>query len=196
MRRLAASLLVPVALAAGLALADGPSAPTAEERVRRFQRDRALVERLVEGGLRLAGEPDTLKRADECGRLARSVAEEITRAVTAREQPRADRLGQHLEALMVRGVAANLSLASASLALDSPRRSEVREVGDRALAVMLPLEKELKQAGGPEQTEALRQSLTRGRAELEQAVREPTSKGKGKGKLKAPPAGKKLKASK
>ncbi|MCI0456663.1 MAG: hypothetical protein L0Z62_06750 [Gemmataceae bacterium] len=196
MRRLAASLLLPVALAAGLALADGPNVPTAAERVRRFQRDRALVERLVEGGLRLAGESDTLKRADECGRLARSVAEEIARAVTAKEQPRADRLGQHLEALLVRGVAANLSLASASLPLDSPRRPEVRQVGDRALAVMLPLEKELQQVPSPQQAQALRQSLTRGRTELEQAVREPTSKGKGKGKLKAPPAGKKLKAPK
>ena len=191
MRRAAAALLLPVALAAGLALADGPAPPSAEERLHRFRRDRPLVERLVEGGLRLAGEADALRRADQCGRLARAVAEELQKAVAEKDRPRAERLGPQLEALVVRGVAGNLSLARELLPPDSPRAPEVQRVGDRALALMAPLEKELLQAPEPDQAPALMRALTRGRSEVERAVRDSASEGKAKGK--APPGGSKLK---
>ena len=59
-------LLLPIAavLLTTPAWADDPApAPTADERAQLFQRDRALIQALVQGGLRLAAEERALGRA-------------------------------------------------------------------------------------------------------------------------------------
>ncbi len=195
MRRLVLALFAPVALAAGLALADSPAPPAPQERLLRFQRNQALVEKLVAGGLHLAAAADPLGRAAQCNRLAQGVVDEIQLALAAKDRPRADRLGRHLEALVVRGVVGNLRLACDALPADSPRRVEVRKVGDQALAAMLPLETALEQIPGQEQEylQGVVQALSKGRAEVQRAARDRAPAGKGAAPA-PPPAGKKLKA--
>ncbi len=187
MRRLPAVLLLPVAMAAGLALADPPIAgPTPADRLRQFQRNQKLIGKLVKSGLELAGEEDPLRRADSCNRLAKELTQEIQRLVAGRARARADELGRHLEALLVRGVAGNLTLARTNLPPDSPRHPELRRLRDEALSVMLPLEEQLKRVPSQEQLQGVVQAVTKGRVEVERAV-------KGRTGTKAPAAGKKLK---
>src|SRR5262249_37011031 len=79
MKWLLAFLVVCLTGAAGFVLADPPAPnPSAAERLKQLRRDRALIHKLVESGLRLAEEDDPLKRADQCNRLA----EDLTRAIT------------------------------------------------------------------------------------------------------------------
>src|SRR5205809_8121485 len=93
-----------------LAWADDPSpAPSDAERAQMFQRDRALIQVLVRGGLRLAAEEDPLGRADSCADLAEQLASEIRQAAESRQGDRAATLGDHLRALLNDGVDVNLS---------------------------------------------------------------------------------------
>jgi hypothetical protein len=183
-------LLLPLMTAAGLALADGPAAePTAKARLLQFQRDRQLLRQLVDGAVGLAAEDDPLRRADRCGNLAGGLAQEVQKAVAARERGRADVLGGHLETLLVRGVAGNLYLARSTFPEGSPRASELSRLGDRVTSLMQPLQHELERVPNAEQEhmQAVIDAVSAGRAEVERAVKGPRTRG-----TKAPPAGKKL----
>jgi hypothetical protein len=184
MRRLLPLLLLPVLAASGLALADGPEqAPSPAERLRRFRQERALIRKLVEGGLVLSQKTEPLERAEECNRLAKDLTAEIQRAVEARDRTRAGRLSPRLEALLVRGVAGNLHRA--------PENSPVRRrLAQEAIAVTEPLQEALESVPDPEQKQlqGVAQAVSQGRAELRKAI----SAG-GRSKMKEPPVGKKLK---
>src|SRR5262249_2223551 len=69
-------LLLPPALAGHVLAVGGPD----DERLRQWQRDREVVQTLVDGGLKLAAEPDPLKRAEHCNRMADGLAREIRQA--------------------------------------------------------------------------------------------------------------------
>jgi hypothetical protein len=142
-------------------------------RIRQLQRNRTLVRILVEGGLRLAGEDDPLKRADCCNGLAESLAGEIEEAAAAREGDRAVELGQHLHILLQYGVAGNLSLARNLSPSGSTRELELRRVGARSAEVMQPLEEHLKRAAEADPGEMRRafKAVYDGRAEVEKALK-------------------------
>src|SRR5437899_3292438 len=100
-------LLLPIAavLLTTPAWADDPApAPTADERAQLFQRDRALIQALVQGGLRLAAEERALGRADACADVAEKLAAEIRQAADSRQGDRAAELGGYLRALLDDGV--------------------------------------------------------------------------------------------
>ncbi len=174
--------------------ANPPASPrTPAERLKELRGDLDLVRQLVEGGLRLAKEEDPLRRADQCNLLAKELSGAVRRAVKDRDRTRADVLGQQLEALLVRGVAANLQRAREQLPPDTPTPPELRRLADEAVSATDPLRQEFDQAPEHEQDRmsGVRQAVTQGRAHVEKAVGGPA--GKGRGGLKAPPVGKKLK---
>ena len=70
----------------------------------------ALAQELVESGLRLAAEDDPVKRAEACGGLADTFAQEVRLATAAKDSARALDLGRDLQGLL-RGLAANLKQA-------------------------------------------------------------------------------------
>jgi hypothetical protein len=159
MRRL---LLIPLALVAVNALvwaADAPANREAAERARRLQRNRPLVEELVEGGLRLAGEKDALRRADRCNDLARHLADEIGTAADHNEGARAAELGQHLNDLLEQGVAGNLSEARSHIPAGSSEEEQLRDVHDRAAGLLGPLEQQLQNVADPRTRDDLRHTL-------------------------------------
>jgi hypothetical protein len=165
-------LLLPLLTAAGLALADDPKpARSPAERLQQFRRERALVRRLVDGGLRLANEDDPLRRADQCNLLAGDLSREARQAVRERDRERGERFGLGLEKLLVRGVAGNLTLVADHPAPDGASLSEVHRLSDEALAVMEPLQKEFDRVPGAvqKQMKNVLRALTQGRAKLEEA---------------------------
>jgi hypothetical protein len=118
LRRVAASprlssVLMVVIASGGLALGqtdDSASSPE-PQRFRQRELNQGLVKALVKGGLRLAAETDPLKRADCCTELVSSFVTDIQQAAKARQDSRADELGDHLCSLLQRGVANNLKAA-------------------------------------------------------------------------------------
>jgi hypothetical protein len=184
MRR-AALILVALTALAGLALAQGPGpAPSAEERLRRLQRDRGLIEELVEGGLRIAAEDDAVKRAEACGGLADTFAQEVRLAAAAKDGARAADLGRDLQGLL-KGLALNLKQAHARLPADSPRAPDLERVGQRVLRAIAPAMEDLGRDADtqPEAVQEALQALTIARGELQKA-----SRGRSQNE-KAPPGG-------
>jgi hypothetical protein len=159
-------------LLAGLAVASlsaaGGSAPG---RAGRLRLDRPLIEAVVDSGLRLAAEDDPLKRAEACSALAGHLAEEARRSAAAREPERAADLGQCLQSLLVRGVAANLSRARGEMPEGSPRLLEMRRLGEQAAALAGPVMEDLERSAGPQAPDmrAAAEALNRARAVVEKA---------------------------
>ena len=141
-------LLLPIAvvLLATLAWADDPALPpTAAERAQMFQRDRALIQVLVRGGLRLAAEEDPLGRADSCADLAEQLASEIRQAAESRQGDRAAELGDHLRALLNDGVDVNLSGARNVIPPGSAEEKKLQTVSKRAMNLKRFLDDRLPQ---------------------------------------------------
>jgi hypothetical protein len=158
---------------AGLTLAGLPEAgPAQPSRLDRLRADLALIEALVDGGLKLAGEENPLRRAESCNSLAEKVAREVKRATAAKDRTRAADLGRQLQALLERGVARNLGLAQSGMPEDSLLIPEMRRLGEKAVAAMAPAMEDLEgaaEADSPEMRQAL-QGLSRARAEVERVI--------------------------
>src|SRR5437899_1695568 len=143
-RYLSLSLLM-VGLAA-LASADEPSAAPADlGRVWQVQRNQALVQDLVEGGLHLAKAEDHLQRARYCNDLATSLADEIRQAADDHDGDRAVELGRHLQDVLQNGVAANLNKERAKVPHGSTRETEMNSVRIESGNITDHLLKELDQ---------------------------------------------------
>jgi hypothetical protein len=196
MKFLGVAALLLVALAGFVGAGDPEPATELDpaEAVRQFRRDRKLIESLVESGLRLAGEEDPLKRADQCNVLAEQLSQEIQQAAADREGQRAEALGNHLNALLVRGVAGNLTLALGSQEPDAPPAPEMKRIAEQAALALKPAEEELGRPAHDGQA-SLQQALKfvhGGRAAVEKALKaHGHPKAKGKRPPPSPPAGKK-----
>jgi len=163
-------LPVAAALLASIAWSDTPP-PAGAARLRQLHRNRRLVDALVNGGLRLAAEPDPLKRAECCHGLAENLAGEIGQAATDHDSARVAELGRHLQSVLQEGVADNLHDARRLIPPGSAREAELRRVGRRAADGMKPLEEQLRHATAADAAD-LRGALAavdEGRAEVEKA---------------------------
>ncbi len=190
LRPLVLCLAVTALPLAGAALADDDVPP--EERARQLPRDLQLIETLVDSGLKLAAEDDALRRADQCNRLADKLAREIKVAMGKKEGGRANQLSLQMQELLTRGVASNLTVARAELGKDSAREAEFTRLAKEADFVAKDLEDEACQHPEMNFDKTTIQAVSKGRMEIEAAL-----KGKGKGppfKGKGPPfGGKKIK---
>jgi hypothetical protein len=156
MKRIAAiSGAAIVFLVAMTAAGSGPPGPDEPARVKQFARNRELIEVMIAGGLKMAVEKDALRRADQCNELARRLAGEVHDAIDAGENDRAIEMGGHLEAMLLRGVAANLAAAGALTGASRPTEPELRRVRQDALDLVAPVER-LFEGVHPEQEELRR----------------------------------------
>jgi hypothetical protein len=127
------------------AVAEDPvSPPPVSERVLGVQRNFSLIQSLVQGGLRLAAEPEPQKRADQCLSVAGQLADEIRQAAEKRDFTRIMELGEHLHALLEQGVAANLRLARRRTPADSTAEKQLQEACDQATRLVRQLEEFLQ----------------------------------------------------
>lgn len=166
---------------------EAPAAPAAE-RAGSFHRNRGLIGRLVQSGLRLAVAENAVERANCCADLAEDLAEEIEQAAENREAARVAELGQHLSALLKQGVADNVRDRSDDVLRDTSLKRDLEKVGQRTTAVVKPLEEQLQRAADAENREQMQHALKAvhdGRTAVEQALRgegKPRDADKSKGK--------------
>jgi hypothetical protein len=152
-------LAVMVAGLVPLLAGDEPAATGPPQRVKRFQRDRQLIETLVQGGLHLAGTEDPLQRADYCNKVAARLAAEVEQAAQDQEKARLAELTQYLHALLEEGVAANLDTARSRIPTGSAAEKRLQAIRDRAAGLILPLQEQLEFLPDPEDQEAIRHTL-------------------------------------
>jgi len=128
MRFLAGLIILPVALA-GFVLADVPLADVGPaDPLLQFRRNQSLIHALVDCGVRLAAEEDPFQRAGTCNGLVDQLAREIRHAATDKDRPRAVALADHLEAMLVRGVAFNANLARTTLPANAARQKALEDI--------------------------------------------------------------------
>src|SRR5262249_47724961 len=133
--------------------------PTAAERVHQFQRNCGLIQTLVQGGLRLAAEEDPLKRAECCSGVAKRLADELHRAAESQDRTRVVELGEHLNALLASGVAANLSTARRQIPQGSTLEKNLLEIRDQTALLVVPLEEILHRDAGSENGDEIQRTL-------------------------------------
>ena len=154
---------------------DSASRPDADLRAHLFQRDRDLIQMLVEGGLRLAAADDALERAECCSGVAERLATALQQAAVNQEKGRVAELGVHLRALLETGVAANLSTARRQIPIGSTLEKNLRAVRDRTTHLLEPLEVQLLRVTDPEDTiQHTLRALQVGRTEVEKAFDDPS----------------------
>src|SRR5207248_2002719 len=128
------SLLVPTPGVVFAALAAAPPAPplSLAEQAQHFQRNRKLIEKLVDSGmvLALARDEDALRRVTCCSELARSLGDEMKQAAQEREGGRVAELGQHLQLLLKDGLAITLQKARRQIPPGSAELDQLIEVGE------------------------------------------------------------------
>ena len=95
----------------------------------RLLRNRGIIQTLVDGGIRIAREDDSLRRADSCSDLARGLAVEVRQAAGARDSDRAVEMGQHLHDLLQSGVARNIrSVRSSAPEVSLAQKEKMEQV--------------------------------------------------------------------
>jgi hypothetical protein len=135
-----------LAVTATLAWADDPAARLAAERARQFERNRNLIDALVQSALHLAGEDDALKRADQCAGLAEQLGQEIRDAAHNHDTARISELSSHFQAMLEQGVAGNLLFAKKSVAAGSHLDQKMGDLRGRTADVIKNLEEEVRRA--------------------------------------------------
>jgi hypothetical protein len=132
---------VPAVVLASVARAQPPAASlTRAEQAKHFHQNRGLIEKLVSGGLCLAGEENALKRAACCNGIAQTMADEIRHAAEEREGSRVAELGKHLQSLLKRGVAENLTTARIHIPSGSAEEKELEKVRTETEGFIKPLQ--------------------------------------------------------
>jgi hypothetical protein len=134
-----------------------------------FQRDQALIRSLVEGGLQLAGEDDALARARTCNTLAEQLSREIRQAAEEHDGPRAAFLANHLEALLVRGVASNAGRVRTAMP-DTRRKQALEDLVGAMDRATEPAETGLRQLATAANDFRILRPLQQGRDSVERAV--------------------------
>ena len=137
-------------------------------RVKQLLRNRGIIQTLVDGGIRIAKEDDSLHRADSCSDLARGLAVEVRQAAGARDSDRAAEMGQHLQDLLQSGVARNIrSVRSSAPEVSLAQKEKMEQVRDWVSAVALSVEGLASDSEMKPTLEAIRGA----RKEVEKAVR-------------------------
>ncbi len=151
MKRNVSLALLMIGLAA-LATAGETSSP-GPERILQAQRNQKLVDKLVDGGLKLAREDDRVKRAEYCNNLAKNLVEEIRQAADDHDGDRVVELGRHLQALLKNGVAGNLSKERSQVPSGSAREKDLESVKGKSEEItgrlMTDLAEVMKDSPGP-----------------------------------------------
>lgn len=163
----------PNAAAPALAVVETPAVAADSRRVKQLYRNRTLIQTLVDGGIRLAAQDDSLRRADSCSDMAKGLAIEIGQAAHDREADRAAEMGQHLHDLLQRGVARNLRSVRRTVQSGSTAEMEMERVRDWVKDVAQPLEDQLRLASDTDR-ETMNRALNAihsARREVENAVK-------------------------
>ena len=154
---------------------------TVLNRAKQLQRDQSLIQAIVDGGVKLATEDDPLKRAEECNRMADILAGEAKLAFLAKDSERAVDLSDHMQQMLVQGVASNLSMAKSAMGPNSPREKDMARVGAAAFNAAKKIEDEINRhpAFAPAKMQSTLKNIDKGKIEVQKAMA-----GKGKAKAK------------
>ncbi len=154
------------------------------ERLRQFQQNRELIQKLVRSGVDLAGEKDRFKRVEYCNKLAESLTAEMQQAARDKDGTRFEELGRHLRTLQ-HGMADNVKSLPA-------QDDKIPALEKYLMGTIKPLEDQLQQAPDKDKQQDVQRALQgvrEGQAEVENALKErksrdgkPDRRGSGSGK--------------
>jgi hypothetical protein len=168
---------LPVAcLAAVQVRAEPSSSVVAADMAARFQRNRKLIQALVENCLRLSELTEAVQRASSCMVIAERLGEEAERAVADNDIGRATELTRAFKDLLVEGVAFNLTTARGEIPPGAVREAEMLQIGDHVKRITEPLQATLRVVAGakdaPERWQRLVKLVTDSQAAVNKALKD------------------------
>jgi hypothetical protein len=170
-----AVMLQAVLVASGGAVrAESPSSSVvAFEQAQSFQRNRKLIQSLVDNCLKMAEQKDIVRRADSCTLVADRLAEEIELAASKRDVYRATELGNILKDLMVKGIAFNLTTAQDRIPKGAVREPEMLQIGDHVQRLTDQLQDKLSHVSDKDTNDWQRivQGIIDGRTKVNEALK-------------------------
>ena len=115
--------------------AQGPAATlTAADRLKLLRTNRMLIENMVDHGIDMANADTPLKRAAECRKTARTLANEVQKAADDQNAGRVAELCGHLDLVLRDALAPNLDDATRTIPVGSPDESELKKLRANVLA--------------------------------------------------------------
>jgi hypothetical protein len=168
MIRHAACLMIFAALAA-LAGAQGPKPGlTAAQQHQLFQRNRVIIETLVESSLEICDNSGSyLRRTKSYRKVIMGLQAELSGAADGSDAARVAELGKHLDTVMRQGLAPSLQKAVQQIGRDGTGKKDLQEIRDRTVELVDWLQDKAsnKWADTPEVREVI-QSLVKAKKEL------------------------------
>jgi len=152
----------------------GVPAVLAADQAQRFQRNRRLIQALVENSLRLAELNDVVHRASSCTDLADQLGEELQAAVSAQDAVRAAELAKALKELLIHGVAFNLTTANAIIPVGAVREPEMLQIGAQVRRIAAAVADRLQTAAPRDDAaawEKVAKAVSDGQAEVAKALK-------------------------
>jgi hypothetical protein len=169
-------LAVPVLFASATSVIrpDNPSPKVlAYDQAQRFQRNRKLIQSLVENCVRMA-EKGVVSRADSCMVVAERLAEEIQQAASERDVYRATELGNILTDLLKKGIAFNLDTASGQVPIGAAGEPAMLQIGDHVQRITNQLQDSLSRVAdkdSSDQWQRIARGITEGQAKVNKALK-------------------------
>ncbi len=167
--RLVLTLCVGIVLAAWADAQQAGSTLTAAERLKQLQSNRTLVGQLVQHGVTLANANEPLKRAEECRRAMGDLSIALNGAIDAQDPNRVAELGDHLTAIVDRGLIPNLKDALPDATPGSPTYEQFQTLHKSSSDEMQRLQNSVPQLdalGRSSQVKAMLANWSKTREEL------------------------------
>ncbi|MBM4067678.1 MAG: hypothetical protein FJ271_01850 [Planctomycetes bacterium] len=161
-------LIVALFAALGSFLRGQEPAARIQDRLRQFQHDLALVEKLVNQSVQLSLAPAPIQCAESFQNVAETLVREIRQSAGNDDEKRALQMGDYLQAVLSRGVADNLIGARRAAAGNPAKEPEWRSTGERTLQLIQPLAAGMAPPGSAEERilEAAGRTIRPGREAL------------------------------
>lgn len=133
-----ASCLLIFAVLAAIAGAQGPKTGlTAAQQQQLFQRNRAMIQSLIESSLEITDKSgDYIQRSRSYRKVILEFQQELSSAADSDDAARLAELGTHLDTVMRQGLAPSLVKAHRQIGPDGTGRRDLHEIRDRTVELV------------------------------------------------------------
>jgi hypothetical protein len=137
MIRNASCLMIFAALAAIAGAQGSKTGLTAAQQQQLFQRNRAMIQTLVDSSVEISNQSnDYLKRSEAYRKVIMEFQRELGNAADGSDAARIAELGKHLDTVMRQGLAPNLKRAHDQIGPNGTGSKELRDIRDRTVGLV------------------------------------------------------------
>lgn len=172
MIRQAAVLLIFAVLAAFAGAQGTPAALTASQQQQLFQKNRSMIETLVDSSLKISKSgSEYTERARSYSDVVKQLQKELDKAAVDADVSRLAELGQHLNTVLGQGLVPSLKVANGQIGADGTGRDKLIDIRDLSVLIVDSLQSKVRDrwADSPEVRELI-EKLEKTKKDLNSSV--------------------------